>query len=38
MGATPLYLAVILARANVYSQASATLRMSGTVQVAIIKP
>ena len=31
MGATPLYLAIILARANTYSRASATLRLSGTV-------
>jgi len=31
MGATLLYLAIILARANAYSRASATLRMSGTV-------
>ena len=30
-GATPLYLASILARANAYSRASATLRLSGTV-------
>ena len=31
MGATPLYLAIILARANAYSRASVTLRLSGTV-------
>jgi len=31
MGATPLYLAIILVRANAYLQASATLRVSGTV-------
>ena len=31
MGATPLYLAIILAQANVYSRASVTLRVSGTV-------
>jgi len=31
MGATPLYLAIILARAKAYSQVSATLRVSGTV-------
>jgi len=33
MGATPLYLAIILARANAYSRASAKLRLSGTVNV-----
>ena len=33
IGATPLYLAIILARANAYSRASATLRMSGTVSI-----
>ena len=33
MGATPLYLASILARANAYLHASATLRVSGTVYV-----
>jgi len=32
MGATPLYLVIILARANAYSHASVTLRLSGTVQ------
>ena len=32
MGATPLYLANILARASAYSHASATLRVSGTVR------
>ena len=31
MGAMLLYLAIILARANAYSRASATLRLSGTV-------
>ena len=31
MGAMPLYLKIILARANVYSRASATLHLSGTV-------
>ena len=31
MGVTPLYLAIILARANAYSRVSATLRVSGTV-------
>jgi len=31
MGATPHYLAIILARANAYSYASAMLRLSGTV-------
>ena len=31
MGATPLYLANILAQANAYSRASAMLRLSGTV-------
>ena len=31
MGATPLYLVTILARAKTYSRASATLRVSGTV-------
>ena len=33
MGATPLYLAIILARANAYSRASAMLHMRGTVFV-----
>ena len=33
MGATPLYLAIILARANAYSRTSATLRLSGTIYV-----
>jgi len=33
MGATPLYLAIILARAKAYSRASATLRVSGTVAI-----
>jgi len=36
MGATPLYLAIILAWANAYSRTSATLRLSGTVNVFII--
>jgi len=31
MGATPLYLAIILAQANAYLCASAMLRLSGTV-------
>jgi len=31
MGATPLYLAIILARANTYSRASVTWRVSSTV-------
>ena len=31
MGATPLYLAIILAQANAYLRASATLHLSGTV-------
>ena len=31
MGAMPFYLAIILARANAYSRASATLHVSGTV-------
>jgi len=36
MGAMPLYLANILARANAYSRASATLRLSGTVPPSLI--
>ena len=35
MGATPLYLAIILAQANAYSHASATLRVSGTVSAGV---
>ena len=31
MGATPFYLAIILARANAYSCTSTMLRLSGTV-------
>jgi len=31
MGAMPLYLAIIVARANAYSCASATLHLSSTV-------
>ena len=31
MGATPLYLEIILAQANAYSRASVALRLSGTV-------
>ena len=31
MGAMPLYLAIILARANAYSHMSATLCVSGTI-------
>jgi len=31
MGATPLYLAIILVQTNAYSWASATLHVSGTV-------
>jgi len=31
MGVTPLYLGIILARANAYSRASVTLRVSGTI-------
>jgi len=30
MGATPLYLVIILVQANAYSRASATLHLSGT--------
>ena len=37
MGATPLYLVIILARANAYSRASATLHLSGTVQLIAYK-
>ena len=37
MGATPLYLASILARVNAYSRASATLRVSGTVSILILQ-
>ena len=33
LGAMPLYLAIILARANAYSRASATLRLSSTVDI-----
>ena len=33
MGATPLYLAIILARANAYSHASVMLCVSGTVHL-----
>ena len=36
MGATPLYLAIILARANAYSHASVTLHLSGTVASKIL--
>jgi len=32
MDATPLYLVIILAQANAYSYASATLHLSGNVQ------
>jgi len=35
MGATPLYLAIILARANAYSRASVTLCVSGTVSAGV---
>ena len=31
MGATPLYLVIILARVNAYLRASVTLHVSGTV-------
>ena len=31
IGATPLYLAIILVHANAYLRASATLHMSGTI-------
>ena len=31
MGATPLYLVIILAHVNAYSQVSAMLRVSGTI-------
>ena len=34
MGATPIYLAIILARANAYSHVSAKLRLDGTVVIA----
>ena len=37
MGATPLYLAIILARAKAYSRASATLRVSGTVYMSLLR-
>jgi len=33
MGAMPLYLVIILARANAYLHASATLCLSGTVYI-----
>jgi len=32
MGATPLYLAIILAQANTYLRESATLHLNGTVE------
>ena len=33
MGATPLYLAIILAQANTYLRASVTLRLNSTVEM-----
>ena len=33
MGATPLYLVIILAQANAYLRASATLCLSGTIYI-----